>query len=99
MFWGAFGVFLYHLALVQFSKKPEESMLCNKMFLEYAKFTHFSFESVVQLLTKPACETLLMPRPELPPGYQEMKVLVLNLSGTLVHTEYKVSNLFDINFF
>ena len=41
MFWGAFGVFMYHMALVKFSKKPEESMLCNKMFLEYAQFTHF----------------------------------------------------------
>lgn len=51
---------------------------------------------MVELLTRPACDTLLMPRPELPPGYQEMKVLVLNLSGTLVHTEYKLGVGFEI---
>jgi len=91
-FWGSTSIFLAHLALVCFKEKPEQFPLVNGFFLEYAKACRYNFQSMVLLMTRPACESLLMPRPELPPGYQEMKVLVLNLSGTLVHTEYKVSN-------
>jgi len=42
-------------------------------------------------MTKPPVNSLLLPRPPLPPGYQHMKTLVLNVNGTLVHSEYKVS--------
>ena len=47
-------------------------------------------------MTRPACEELLMPRPPVPAGYANVKVLVLNLAGTLVHTEYKLGVGFEI---
>jgi len=66
------------------------------MFLDYAANTSFMYEDFVRLLTRPAVDSLLMPRQELPPGYQHNKVLVLNLSGTLVHTEYKLGVGFEV---
>ena len=47
-------------------------------------------------MTRPAVDSLLLPRPPLPQGYMPMKVLVLNLSGTLVHTEYKLGVGFEV---
>jgi hypothetical protein len=40
-----------------------------------------------------------MERPPLPPGYAPMKTLVLNINGTLVHSEYKVGKVFIANYF
>ena len=48
------------------------------------------------LLTKPPVESLLMERPPTPPGYTSMKTLVLNVSGTLTHSEYKLGVGFEI---
>jgi hypothetical protein len=40
-----------------------------------------------------------MERPPLPPGYAPMKTLVLNINGTLVHSEYKVGKDFSATYF
>jgi len=40
-FWGATGLFFYHLLLVIYKQKPEEGMLVNAAFLDYAKFARF----------------------------------------------------------
>lgn len=58
--------------------------------------TKWFYTDLKKLMTRPACEELLLPRPPLPPGYAPMKTLVLNLSGTLVHTEYKLGVGFEI---
>lgn len=42
------------------------------------------------LLTRPPVEKLLPDRPPLPPGAAYPKTLVINMRGTLVHSEYKV---------
>lgn len=39
-------------------------------------------------MTKPPLEKLLPDLPELPPGYEIPKTLVLNLTGTLIHMDY-----------
>jgi len=48
------------------------------------------------LLTRPPVDKLLMDRPPLPPGYGNPKVLVLNLNGTLIHSEYKFGVGFEL---
>lgn len=89
--WAAFALFFYHMYLVIYKEKPEEGFGANATFLEAAKFVHWSYNDLKILLTRPPVESLLLPRPPLPPGYAPMKTLVLNLNGTLIHSEYKVS--------
>ena len=60
-------------------------------FLNAARATKYAYEDLYALLTRPPVNSLLMERPPLPPGYQNMKTLVLNITGLLVHSEYKVS--------
>jgi len=48
------------------------------------------------LLTKPPVEKLLPDRPPLPPGAAYPKTLVINLRGTLIHSEYKVIKISNI---
>lgn len=91
--WASFALFGYHLYLVFKKDKPEESPLANDIFLDWARFARYAYEDVKVLLTRPPVNSLLMPRPPLPPGQAYMKTLVLNINGTLVHSEYKVSSI------
>jgi import inner membrane translocase subunit TIM50 len=45
-------------------------------------------------MTRPPVEKLLPDRPPLPPGAAYPKTLVVNLRGTLIHSEYKVITTF-----
>ena len=64
----------------------------NDRLLFAAYLVYDSFTGLRDLLTKPPVSSLLLERPPLPPGYVAPKTLVLNVSGTIVHSEYKVSN-------
>lgn len=90
MIWGSFAVFIYHLYLVQNKPKPEEYFGVKDVFLKAARTTKYAYEDLYALMTRPPVDSLLMERPPLPPGYQNMKTLVLNITGLLVHSEYKV---------
>lgn len=90
------AMFLYHFAMVMKKKKPEEAFGVNEPFLNMAYFCKYGYEDLVELLTKPPVKSLLLPRPPMPPGYTPMKTLVLNVSGTLVHGEYKLGVGFEI---
>ena len=46
------------------------------------------FFSLTKFMTKPPIDKLLPDIPPLPPGYEIPKTLVLNLTGTLVKTDY-----------
>jgi len=48
------------------------------------------FPSSLQFFTKPPIKKLLPDYPPFPPGYVPPKTLVLNLTGTLIHTNYVV---------
>ena len=48
------------------------------------------------LMIKPPVEKLLPDRPPLPPGAAYPKTIVLNLRGTLIHSEYKFGVGFEI---
>ena len=91
VFWFTSAWFCYHYYHVVFSKKPEEQPAMNDRLLFAAYFVYDSYIGLKDLLTKPPVNSLLLERPPLPPGYQAPKTLVLNVSGTLVHSEYKVS--------
>ena len=89
--WLTGGVFLYHYYLVTNKDKPEEGLGANEMMLYYAYQAKGFYHFLKDLLTKPPVNSLLMERPPAPPGYNHPKTLVLNVSGTLTHSEYKVS--------
>jgi len=94
--WFMGSLFLYHVYLVMKKDKPEEGFLANDRMLIWAYETKGFYQFIRDLLTKPPVNSLLMERPPTPPGYQPMKTLVLNVSGTLTHSEYKLGVGFEI---
>jgi mitochondrial import inner membrane translocase subunit TIM50 len=94
--WAAFAMYVYHLYLVIKKDKPEQAFLANEMFLHAAGFTKYNYDMLTILLTRPPVDRLLLERPPLPAGYQHPKVLVLNLNGTLIHSEYKFGVGFEV---
>jgi len=89
--WASMGLFWYHVYLLYNKEKPEEGFGANATFLDAAKFAKFMYDDLTLLLTRPPVKSLLMERPPMPPGHVPFKVLVINLNGTLIHSEYKVS--------
>ena len=94
--WLATSIFFYHLYLVSKTEKPEEGLGASEFFLYYALGAKEGYQFVRDLLTKPPVPTLLMERPPSPPGYQHPKTLVLNVAGTLTHSEYKLGVGFEV---
>lgn len=94
--WLLGGIFLYHYYLVTKKDKPEEGFGAFEPMLYYAYQANGFYEFLRDLLTKPPVSSLLMERPPTPPGYQSMKTLVLNVNGTLTHSEYKLGVGFEI---
>lgn len=88
--WASTVLYFYHLYCVMRKDKPEEAFGVNEKFLDAAWWTRTAYYDFKELLTMPPVKSLLMERPPLPPGYAPMKTLVLNINGTLVHSEYKV---------
>lgn len=89
--WTSFVLFWYHMYLLKKTERPENGFLANPFFLELAKNADWQFYDLKLLLTRPPVEKLLPDRPPLPPGAAYPKTLVINLRGTLIHSEYKVS--------
>jgi hypothetical protein len=76
--------------LVKKTERPEKGFLANEMFLNFARKADYAFYDMRLLLTRPPVEKLLPDRPPLPPGAAYPKTLIVNLRGTLIHSEYKV---------
>lgn len=88
--WLSFALFWYHMYLLKKTEKPEKGLLANQVFLDLAKTADWHYTDLRLLLTRPPVEKLLPDRPPLPPGSAYPKTLVVNLRGTLIHSEYKV---------
>jgi len=65
--------------------------MANELFMDFAKSADYAFYDLKLLLTRPPVEKLLPDRPPIPPGAAYPKTLVVNMRGTLVHSEYKVN--------
>jgi len=89
--WFCASLYLYHVYVVFKKDKPEEAFAVNEKFLYYGWWTRTAYYDLKELLTMPPVRALLGERPQPPPGYTVPKTLVLNVNGTLVHAEYKVS--------
>jgi hypothetical protein len=89
--WASFFVFWYHMYLIKKTEHPENGFLANDKFLNLARSADWAFYDLKLLLTRPPVEKLLPDRPNLP-GMVYPKTVILNLRGTLVHSEYKVYN-------
>lgn len=94
--WGFTALFFYHLYLTFKREKPEEAFGVNGMLLEYSFAAKHMYLDLYNLITRPPVDSLLLERPPLPPGYAPMKTLVLNLNGTLIHSEYKFGVGFEV---
>lgn len=90
--WASFAIFWYHMYLLKKTQKPEDGFLASDPFLRLARWADWHFYDLKLLLTRPPVEKLLPDRPPLPPGATYPKTLVLNMRGTLVHSEYKVKS-------
>mmetsp|Transcript_3667 Transcript_3667/g.2391 ORF Transcript_3667/g.2391 Transcript_3667/m.2391 type:complete len:113 (+) Transcript_3667:473-811(+) len=86
---------MYHMYIVTYKEDPEQEKTVEPFF-EAAKFTRYLYKDLTILLTRPPVEKLLLDRPPMPQGYQPMKVLVMSLNGTLIHSEYKLGVGFEI---
>ncbi len=86
----------YHFYLVHWTQRPEEGFLVNSYLLEQAMKIDWFVYDLKLMLTRPPVEKLLPDRPQAPPGAVYPKTLILNMRGTLVHSEYKFGTGFEI---
>eukprot|EP00347_Sterkiella_histriomuscorum_P015966 403355012 len=94
--WASIGLFWYHMYLLKKTDKPETGFMASEAFLNLARNADYAFYDMKLLLTRPPVEKLLPDRPPLPPGSAYPKTLVINMRGTLVHSEYKFGSGFEI---
>jgi hypothetical protein len=76
--------------LLKKTEHPEKGFLASDFFLRMARFADYSIYDLKILLTRPPVEKLLPDRPNFP-GMVFPKTIILNLRGTLIHSEYKVT--------
>ena len=93
--WASFAIFCYHIYLLKKTDKPEKGFLASDFFLDMARRADFFVYDIRLLLTRPPVEKLLPDRPDIP-GIIFPKTMVLNLRGTLIHSEYKFGTGFEI---
>lgn len=87
--WFCSASFLYHFYLIRNKTKPEEGFMANDFFLTMALLFDNQVKDMSTMMTKPPVEKLLPDPPDFGPGMIWPKTLVLNMRGTLIHSEYQ----------
>lgn len=95
LMWTGFFLYSYHVYLVFKTEKPEEKAFDDRL-LGWAFNTKYMYQDLKELLTQPPVKCLLGDRGPAPPGAMFPKTLVLNVNGTLVHSEYKFGIGFEV---
>ncbi len=93
--WASTALFFYHYYLVAKTDKPQVAPLSIGFFLTQASKFNWFVNDMKLILTRPPVEKLLPDPPQLQPGQIWPKTLILNLRGTLVHSEYKFGEGFE----
>ncbi|KAL4491799.1 hypothetical protein ABPG72_006054 [Tetrahymena utriculariae] len=87
--WTFVGLFSYNYYLAQTSKNPENETGYVGPVYALSSRTQKKVQDVIDFFTKPPSKRLLVDQ-FVPPGFGfAPKTLVVNLTGTLVHTEFK----------
>ena len=80
--WLMMALFAYHMVLIKKYKAPELKFPTVELFLRAARHVDYTIFDIKKIFTQPAMSKML---PDMPPGMQSQKTLVLGLKGTLVH--------------
>lgn len=94
--WASSLLFFYHFYLVKQGARPDDGKLKLAPFMYMAEAADWHLYNMHLLLTRPPVEKLMPDRPRAPPGAMYPKTLVLNLRGTLIHSEYKFGVGFEV---
>jgi len=88
IWWSGVGYFAYNYYHLVNSKDAYDRPDTNKYFLDAAKYVNNQKRSFIDFFTKPVVKKLLPDLPDLP-FIDPPKTLVLNLSDTLIHSNYE----------
>ena len=94
--WASSLLFFYHFYLVKNGSRPDDGKPKIAQFMLMAERADWHLYNLHLLLTRPPVEKLMPDRPPAPPGAMYPKTLVLNLRGTLIHSEYKFGVGFEV---
>lgn len=92
VWWGSVAYLGYSLYDYKTNPSKKPSNVVDEYFHEGAKYIDHSYRKLIDLFVKPPSDKLLpeIPKEFLPPGYVEPKTILINLSGTTVHSNYKL---------
>lgn len=94
-FWAWLALFIYHYIMLKKKEDYKNSGMVIPIFCQWAEKFNYHVQGISMVLTRPPIEQLLPDPPPLPPGAVWPKTLVLNMRGTLVHSEYKFGEGFE----
>ncbi|KRX00168.1 HAD-like domain [Pseudocohnilembus persalinus] len=87
-FWGNVALLGYNIYLESYSPKPQEELGSIEFYANGARKIIKEYRESIDFFTKPPVKQLLQDIPFLPPGMEPPKTIVLNLTGTLIHSNY-----------
>lgn len=94
--WASTVIFFYHFYILKQGAKDGDGKPKISIFWQMANDADWHLYNMHLMLTRPPVEKLMPDRPKAPPGAMYPKTLVLNLRGTLIHSEYKFGVGFEV---
>lgn len=92
VWWGSIAYLAYTLYDYKTNPDKKPTNTVDEYFLEGAKYVDKSYRKVIDLFTKPPSDKLLpeIPVEMYPPGFDFPKTLLINLSGTTIHSNFQM---------